>query len=256
MEVGIVENEEFRRASEDIELIKSVLQRTTISFSTLRPAFLGLARLWLAYALIETAIWAGTLLTSAGTPLSFLLNGCNIALQWLLCIGLICFVSAWRRKLPNTGVDPLASRLAAIWGILILGYVGSRMLELAVFPLCFRLSGPAAGGEMGISDLQFTLCNQVLYYATTITFAALPILLTAVLFRSRTLGWLGIGALAVGVVWSVLWLFALSNAAGAGFRYLGAVLYRLLQFLPPVALFLFSSILKKQNITYLRRGKP
>ena len=246
-------DDEVRQAAADIELIKSVLARTTVSFSTLRPAFLGLAALWLVYALLETGIWAGTLFTHAGTPLSFLLNGCNIALQWLLCAALVVFTARWRQKLPATGVDLLCARLAGLWGIFILGYVGSRVLELAVFPAVFRVSTAAGAGEMGASELQFTLCNQALYYATTITFATAPILLTAVFFRSRSVAALGLGALGLGVVWSVIWIFAINNRAPDALRNLGAVLYRLLQFLPPAALFLFSRILKNPNITDIRR---
>ena len=247
------DDDEIQQAAADVELIKSVLARTTVSFSTLRPAFLGLAALWLVYALVETALWAGTLFTHAGTPLSFLLNVSNIALQWLLCAALLVFIARWRRRLPSTGVDPLASRLAGLWGVFILGYVGSRVLELAVFPAVFRISTAAAGGEMGVSELQFTLCNQALYYATTITFATLPILLTAVFFRSRSLGALGLGTLALGLAWSVIWICALNGRAPVGVRGLGAVLYRLLQLLPPAALFLFSRILKHNNITDIRR---
>ena len=246
-------DDEVQQAAADIELIKGILARTTISFSSLRPAFLGLAALWLVYALAETAIWVGTLFTGAGMPLSFLLNGCNIALQWLLCAALSVFVARWRQKLPSTGVDPLASRLAGIWGVFILGYVGSRVLELAVFPAVFRISTAAAAGEPGISELQFTLCNQALYYATTITFATAPILLTAVFFRSRSVAALGLGALGLGVAWSVIWIFAINNRAPGALRNLGAVLYRILQLLPPAALLLFSRILKNHNITDLRR---
>ena len=47
-------DDELQQAAEDIALIKSVLERTTISFATLRPAFLGLAKLWLIYALSES----------------------------------------------------------------------------------------------------------------------------------------------------------------------------------------------------------
>lgn len=248
-------DDEVQRAAEDIALIKSVLDRTTISFSTLRPAFLGLAELWLGYALAETAIWIGTLFTNAGTPFSLLQSAFSYALQWLLCAALAVFVAVWRKRLPTTGVDPLASRLAGLWGVFILGYVGSRVLELAVFPAVFRISTFAVAGEMGISGLEFTLCNQALYYATTITFATLPILLTAVFFRSRTVGWLGMGALALGLAWSVIWIFTINNKAPGAVRDLGAVLYRLLQFLPPAALFLFSNILKNHNITVLRRKK-
>ena len=53
-------DDEVQQAAADIELIKGILQRTTVSFSTLRPAFLGLAELWLVYALAETVIWVGT----------------------------------------------------------------------------------------------------------------------------------------------------------------------------------------------------
>ena len=104
-----------------------------------------------------------------------------------------------------------------------------------------------------MSGLQFRLCNQVLFYATTITFAVLPILLTAVFFRSRSVGALGLGALAVGLAWSVTWLFIVNNKAPGAARYFSAVLYRVLQFLPPAALFWFSAILKNHNITILRR---
>ena len=251
-----MQDDTLQQASEDIALIKSVLERTTVSFSALRPAFLSLAKLWLVYALIETAIWAGTLFSSAGTPLSLLLSACNLALQWLLCAALVVFAAVWRKRLPNTGVDPLAARLAGMWGVFILGYVTARVLELAVFPLIFRISALAAVREPGISGLQLTLCNQVLYYATTITFATLPILLTAVFFRSRSVGWLGAAALIVGIVWSAIWIFAMNNRASGAIRDLGAVLYRLLQFLPPAALFLFSSILKNHNVTLLRRKRP
>ena len=246
-------DDEVQQAAADIELIKGILQRTTVSFSTLRPAFLGLAELWLVYALAETVIWVGTLFTSAGRPLSLMLSACSLVLQWLLCAALVVFVAVWRKRLPGTGVDPLASRLAGIWGVFILGYVGSRVLELAVFPAVFRISNLLVAGEMGISGLEFTLCNQALYYATTITFATLPILLTAVFFRSHSVGWLGIGALVLGLAWSVIWIFAINNRAPGAVRDLGAVLYRLLQFLPPAALFLFSSILKNHNITDIRR---
>ena len=114
-------------------------------------------------------------------------------------------------------------------------------------------------GEMGVSGLEFTLCNQALYYATTITFATLPLLLTAVFFRSRSVALLGIGALVLGLVWSVTWIFAINNRVPDVVRDVGGVLYRLLQFLPPIALILFSSILRKHNITnitVLRRKKP
>ena len=255
----MMDYDEIQRASEDIELIKNVLQRTTVSFSTLQPAFLGLAMLWLIYALLETGIWIGTLFTTSGTPVSLLLSACSLALQWLFCAALLAFTAVWRKRLPATGVDPLASRLAGMWGVMIIGYVGSRVLELAVFPAVFRFSNIAIAGEMGVSGLEFTLCNQALYYATTITFATLPLLLTAVFFRSRSVALLGIGALVLGLVWSVTWIFAINNRVPDVVRDVGGVLYRLLQFLPPIALILFSSILRKHNITnitVLRRKKP
>ena len=243
------------QAAEDLALIKSVLERTTVSFSSLRPAFLSLGVLWLFYALLETLLWFGTLFFAVGTPLRLLLSAGSFALQWLFCASLVVFTAAWRRKLPATGVDPLASRLAGMWGVMLLAYVGARVLELAVFPTVFRISNLAVAGDMGISGLEFTLCNQTLYYATTITFAALPLLLTAVFFRSRSVGWLGIGELVLGLAWSVMWIFAINNRAPDAVRDLGGVLYRLLQFLPAVALFLFSSILKNHNIIVLRRKK-
>lgn len=247
------DSDKVQWASENLELIKRVLQRTTISFSTLQPAFLCLARIWLAYALMEALILSGTLFAEGDLHAKMLLNACNIVLQWLFCVALSVFVFIWRKKLPTSGVDPLASRLAAMWAVVIIGYILLRVLEMVVFPLCFRVISKRTGLEMSISELQFVLCNQVLYYATTIAFAFLPVLLTAVFFRSRAMGWLGIGALAVGVVWSVIWLFSLNNVSAIGIRSFGSILYHLLQFLPPIALFLFSRILKNQNITYLRR---
>ena len=248
-------DDELQQAAEDIALIKSVLERTTISFATLRPAFLGLAKLWLIYALAEAAVWVGTLFTRAGTPVSLLLSAGSLALQWLLCAALLVFAAVWRKRLPRTGVDPLASRLAGIWGVFLLGYVLARVLELALFPAVFRIASYSPGREMVMSGLQFRLCNQVLSYATAITFATLPILLTAVFFRSRSVGALGLGALVAGLAWSVIWLFIVNNNASGAVRYFSAVLYWVLQFLPPAALFLFSSILKNHNITVLRRKR-
>lgn len=248
-------DDKLEQAAEDIALIKSVLERTTVSFSTLRPAFSGLAVLWLVYALAETAIWIGTLFTSAGTRFSLMLNACSFALQWLLCAALLVFTAVWRKRLPNTGVDPLASRLAGMWGVFLLGYVLARVLELALFPVVFRIASYTAGGEMVMSGLQFRLCNQVLSYATTITFAVAPILLSAVFFRSRSVGALGLGALVAGLAWSVIWLFVVNNKVSGAVRNFSTVLYWILQFLPSAALFLFSGILKNHNITVLRRKK-
>ncbi|MBR6376536.1 MAG: hypothetical protein IKS05_02080 [Oscillospiraceae bacterium] len=193
-------DESKRDPREDISLIRQIMERAMDGMKTIAPWFRALGLVWMIYSLAHvTILFLPTVLvldSEAAEALSLVKR----IVQWVYFAVILVLFWLCRRRLAPLGKDAPARKLLDMWGVCMFLYLG---ITVVVFNLvtafthhCLNLTVYA---ERRINQT-IRLCSTALY----LLFPIAPLLMTAVLQRSRKMLLMGLVlALVAALVFAV-----------------------------------------------------
>ena len=193
-------DESKRDPREDISLIRQIMERAMDGMKIIAPWFRALGLVWMIYSLAHVTILFLPSVLVLDSEASETLRLVKRIVQWVYFACILVLFGLCRRRLAPLGKDAPARKLLDMWGVCMFLYLGITVgvfnLVTAFIHHCLNLTVYA---ERRISQTM-SLCTTALY----LLFPVAPLLMTAVLQRSRKMLLMGLVlALVVALVFAV-----------------------------------------------------